>query len=90
MACRTPLISNHDSPISHYLIDGENGLLVDFNNENEIAQAVVRLINDKALRKRLGGAARRIIEENFNLNNAMKEYERLFVQLQLDHDNDHS
>jgi polysaccharide biosynthesis protein PslH len=45
------------------VIDGENVLLAD--EPKEFAAAVVRLLRDEELRKKLGAAARRLVEENY-------------------------
>jgi glycosyltransferase involved in cell wall biosynthesis len=43
--------------------DGENVLLAD--EPEEFASAVIRLLRDKALRDKLGTAARRLVAENY-------------------------
>jgi glycosyltransferase involved in cell wall biosynthesis len=47
--------------------DGRDGLLVDPADPGEIAAAIVRLLRDDDLRRRLGAAGRRRIEESFSL-----------------------
>ena len=81
MACGCPMVSNYCSPIAHYLIDGENGLLVDFNKEDEIAQAILRLMKNKLLCKKLGKAARKTIQDNFESGKTLAAYEKIFQNL---------
>ena len=43
--------------------DGENGLLVDPDDAGQLADALVRILSDRAEAERLGAAARRTGEE---------------------------
>ena len=47
-------------------MDGETGLLVDPNNVEEIASAVIRLLSDKEESRRLGENGRRRVETELN------------------------
>ncbi|MAH59158.1 MAG: hypothetical protein CMN91_12105, partial [Synechococcus sp. ARS1019] len=67
MACGAALVSNHGSPIAPELIDGQNGLLVPFNDDQALAEAVIGLLNDPVRRTQLGTAARDTIEQRFSL-----------------------
>jgi glycosyltransferase involved in cell wall biosynthesis/O-antigen ligase len=62
-ACGRPLVAA-DAPGCRSLVtDGENGLLVPVKNAEAIADALARLAADPDLRRRLGEAARRKVEE---------------------------
>ena len=52
-------------PLEH-ITDGENGLVVPVDNEERLADAILRLITCRNLRGRMGASARRTIDE---LNN---------------------
>jgi glycosyltransferase involved in cell wall biosynthesis len=45
-----------------------------------LADAVITLIQDPALRKRLGESARKRVEEKFDINKNVKHYLELFTQ----------
>lgn len=47
-----PVIATFESGLP--IIDGHNGLIIKSKNENDIVKAIVRLINDNALRKKIG------------------------------------
>ena len=47
MTCRK-VIGTHRSPIALELIDGQNGLLVPFNEQNVLAQAFIGLLKNPA------------------------------------------
>ena len=44
-------------------MDGENGLVVPVEDEERLAEAILKLIENKELRSRLGTAARVTMEE---------------------------
>jgi glycosyltransferase involved in cell wall biosynthesis len=52
--------------IADIVVDGETGLLTRPGDAASIAGALVRLLDDDALRTRLGAAARRRMEEHFD------------------------
>jgi phosphatidyl-myo-inositol dimannoside synthase len=58
-ACGLPVIAGREGGPSEVVADGVNGLLVDGNNPDAVAQAIVRLATDRALYEQLraGGLA---------------------------------
>ena len=67
MARRAPIVASRVGAIPEIVIDGETGILVEPRNAEALAQAITRLLNDRALRKYMGllGAAR--LEEHFSV-----------------------
>lgn len=53
-ACRKPVIGGHSGGISDAVIDGKTGLLVDPESPPQIARALIRLLKDARLAKKLG------------------------------------
>ncbi len=53
-----PVISTSGSGVEEAMIDGETGLLVPQNDVPALAAALLRLLNDAALRERMGSAGR--------------------------------
>lgn len=66
MACGCAVIGSNVGGIVSLIKDGETGILVRPADPEAIAQAVIRLASDSALRSRLGDAARRSISEGFS------------------------
>jgi len=67
MSRRLPIVASRVGAIPEIVIDGETGILVEPRNADELATAITRLLNDRALRKYMGllGAAR--LEERFSV-----------------------
>ncbi|HEY1066369.1 MAG TPA: glycosyltransferase [Pirellulales bacterium] len=63
-AAGLPVVGNSVGLNRDLIRDGETGLLA--NTSDELADAVERLSRDPALRRRLGAAGRRQVEESFN------------------------
>ena len=81
MACAAPLISNPGSPIAASILDGANGVLVPFNDHHQLAEAMIDLLRDPVRRHALGQAARRTVEQQFNLRHTLPRYQALFEEL---------
>jgi glycosyltransferase involved in cell wall biosynthesis len=57
------------------LVDGENGLLCEPNNPEDLAQKIALLADDPALRVRLAQGGRRTVIEKFTLSRMLDEIE---------------
>ena len=58
--------------IRHQIVDGENGFLVE--SVEEAAQRMVQLLQDAALRRRLGEKARETVRERFLMTRLMEDW----------------
>jgi glycosyltransferase involved in cell wall biosynthesis len=65
MAMARPVVASRLGQIAGIIVDGENGLLVEPNDADSLAQAIERLANDAALRQQLGAAARQTVIEQY-------------------------
>lgn len=65
MACGKPVIASDAGGIPEIIKDGINGLLVSPGSVADLADRIVRLLNDRDMRDRLGDSSRRYIEEQY-------------------------
>ena len=67
MSRRVPIVASRVGAIPEIVVDGETGILVEPRNVDQLAQAMTRLLKDRALCKYMGllGAAR--LEERFSV-----------------------
>jgi glycosyltransferase involved in cell wall biosynthesis len=65
MACGVPLVATTAGAFPEVIEDGATGLLVPPGDAPALADAIARLMNDAALRRRMGEAGRARIEEHF-------------------------
>lgn len=81
MACGTPVISTRcPSGPDEIITDGVNGLLVPVRDVNALANAMLRLLKDEPLRKRLAQAGRKRAED-FRVEKIVAKYERVFEEV---------
>lgn len=73
-----PIVASRVGGIPEALADGEHALLVPPGDHAALAAALRRLLDDHALRQRLGCAARRRARECFSVERMTDEYERLY------------
>ena len=69
MAAGLPIVTTDQACISETVIDGENGFVVPQGDVAAIGRATVRLLEDAALRKRMGEANRRRLRAVYSLDN---------------------
>jgi glycosyltransferase involved in cell wall biosynthesis len=79
-AAGIPVVATRDGGIPEIICDGDNGLLVDVGDEHGLAAAVARLVDDPALRARLGLRARQVVEAEFTTA-PVRRLERLYLDL---------
>jgi len=80
MAMKLPVIATTVTGLPEIVEDGVSGILIAPHDEQALADAVITLIQDPALRKRLGESARKRVEEKFDINKNVKHYLELFTQ----------
>ena len=67
IAVAKPLITAKNGPVQELLADGESALLVERGNHEAIADAILKLRNDKILRDRIGKNGHDVFEKNCTL-----------------------
>ena len=67
MAAGLPVVASDVGGVGELVVDGETGLLVPPGDPARLAQALARVLDDRALRERLGTAGRARARERFDL-----------------------
>lgn len=80
MAMELPVIATRITGIPELVDDGLNGLLVEPKDAEALADRMAQLMDDPALRRRLGRAAREKIERTFSLDVVIDRLDRTFVE----------
>jgi glycosyltransferase involved in cell wall biosynthesis len=78
MACELPVVTTATGAIPELVRGGENGLVVPAGNPAALAEAIARLLNDRALAGRLAAAGRREVEQKHTKAAMLDAMENVF------------
>jgi glycosyltransferase involved in cell wall biosynthesis len=81
MAMERPVVSTNCDGVLDIVVDGQTGIYVHPRNTTELATALSRLIDDAALREKMGKAGRRRVEELFDQRKQMNKIEETYYEL---------
>ena len=84
MATGLPVVASRVGGVPELVVDGETGLLVPPGDPHALAAAIERLLDDPALRRRLGTAGRTRVSEHFDLASARRAHLDLYRALLAD------
>jgi phosphatidylinositol alpha-1,6-mannosyltransferase len=76
-ACGIPVVAGRSGGIPEAVRDGETGLLVDAERAEAVRDALRVLLDDEALRARLGGAGRHAVETYYNWDRVARDLARI-------------
>lgn len=80
-AAGLPVIASRVGGIPTLIEDGKTGILVKPGDWNELAEAIIRLLQDRARMNKIGLAGREFIKKNFSADRMLNEVEDLYRRL---------
>lgn len=81
-ASSKPVVSFKTSGIKETIIDKKTGLLTELNSE-ELANAILKLIQNAQLREKMGKVGRNFVANNFSWNKSAKELLKIYNEISL-------
>ena len=81
MAMERPVVSTNCDGVLDIVVDGATGLYVHPQRGKELAEALARLIDDPALRERMGKAGRQRVLELFDQRMQIDRMEQVYNNL---------
>lgn len=81
MAMGKPVVGTKVNAISEVIENGVNGFLVEPGDALQMAEAMMRLLEDERLRKRFGEASRQKVMEEFTLESFARRTEEVYFSL---------
>lgn len=81
MACKKPVIATSVGGIPEIIENGKNGILVKPDNPKALANALITVLNDRALQRDLAENGYRTVRERFRTEHTGSAYEALFGAL---------
>jgi len=80
MASGLALVATAVGDVPKVVVDGRTGVLVPAEDAELLAAGIVELLRDSAKRRRLGGAARQLIEEEYSAARMTADYLRVYEE----------
>ena len=77
MSMGAPIIASDHALVREFMQHEENALLVETNDPDAIAAAVVRLVEDRELSRRLGNTARNSIVDKYDIAHTVAQWKHL-------------
>jgi glycosyltransferase involved in cell wall biosynthesis len=81
MAAEKPCVSTRVGGIPYVVKDRETGILVDYGDEHQLAEAICYLMEDGNMRTSFGKAGRKRVEQNFTIKNAVDRLENVYSEV---------
>lgn len=78
MATGLPVIATRVGGNAELVVDGETGYLVAAENDEDMAQAIAKLVVDEDQRQRFGAAAQRRVHQHFSIDNMVARYQQVY------------
>lgn len=80
-ACGRPVIATKVGGVPEVLIDGKTGLLVPSEDENKLAEAILRLAKDSNLMRKMGQAGYEFVKDNYDWELSLDKMTALYERL---------
>jgi len=81
MACGLGVIGTDVVGVNEIVVDGETGFLVPSEDHEALATRIVQLLRDEALRRKMGEAGRRRVEEHFSIPRMIEQVVAIYDEL---------
>ena len=81
MALRKPVVASHIAGHTELVRDGRSGLLVPPGDPHSLAQAIIKILDDRELSKRMGECGRQIIESSFTSSITVTKIEAVYDEI---------
>lgn len=80
-ACSRPIVATAVGGVPEIITDGVSGLLVPPEEPQALSESILRILGDKEMARRLGEAARKKVETEFNLERHCQQIANLYKSL---------
>ena len=76
-----PSVAVNVGGVGEILMNGKTGILIPTHDATKFSEAVIELLQNKELRKKMGDNAYLYVKENFGLERSAEQFEALYKSL---------
>ena len=80
-ACGTPVIGSRVGGIQDIILDGKNGFFVEQKSASDIANKLIKLINNPKLREEMGRTGKKYVSEKFNWEKNVEDIVKIYNRI---------
>jgi len=80
-ALGTPVVATDVGSVRNIVLSNKTGILVKPNKVDELARAIIDLLSNKSLRHTMGLEAKRFVADNYVLDKAVDELEKIYDRI---------
>lgn len=80
MSMGRPVVASRVGGIPETVADGESGILINRNNRQELVEALVKILSDPELARKMGENGRRILSEKFAVNQILNQHLEIYTR----------
>jgi len=81
MAAGLPIIATNVGGIPEIVKDGENGILVPPQDQNSLANAICRVLDDSEFAANLANRARISVEQSYSIQAITESYTKIYLSI---------
>lgn len=81
MNLEIPIVASRVGGIPEVVVDGRNGFLVSPRNPQELADKILKLLNNENIRIRMGKEGKKMVRESFDIANMVKRVEQIYLSI---------
>jgi glycosyltransferase involved in cell wall biosynthesis len=79
MSVSLPVVATNVQGVNEVIVEGEHGLLVPVENADILAAAILQLLYDPPLRKKMGTAGQKRLLDNYSIDRMAERYLSLIL-----------
>ncbi len=74
-----PVVAGRSGGVAEAVVDGVTGLIVDSENINQISEAVMKILTDETLAKKLGEQGKERVKKEFRWEIQVEKLEKILI-----------
>jgi len=84
LLCEVPVVTTDRATMNEVFTNGEDALLVEARNSEELAEAIITVLNKKEVASRIARNGRRLVEQNYSTEVRVEKLQQLLEEILAD------